>query len=195
MKILRRQPPGMLCRRREDFMKKMYAILAAVILTLAALVIFVVIDNNKKNAPKESTTVSTEAESETESTTEKETETTESTEATSSILPSLSFTSAEYFQAAKVVEVTGKDTLTLEYYDTEKEEAKLLDDVRQFDFTPFSSTGEIDDEYHVFSFTYIYNVVDGQYYAASVKDIEAGDMILDLHDYSGHYYILIYKQG
>ena len=173
-------------------MKKMYAILAVLFIALAALIIYVFVDDQKKSRDADAASSQASAD---ESVPEGNTKKTSETEEENDILPSLPFTTALSFQAAKVKDVPGERLLVLEYYDTEDEEAKLVEDeqVKNFDFTPFKTTGEVDDDYLVYSFCYIYEVSEGQLHNAVYEDIEAGDMVLLLQDYSKHYYLLIYK--
>ena len=91
--------------------------------------------------------------------------------------------------------VPGDSLLSLEMYDTDKDGAKSVEDdqVRSFDFSSFKPTGEVDEEYYVYSFVHIYHVENGDFHKATYQDIEEGEMLLLLQDYSNHYYILIYK--
>ncbi len=171
-------------------MKRMYAILAVLFIAIAALIIFVFADDQRKTREAEATaTHASSDETEPEDGSRKASQGDRSED----ILPSLPFETVLSFQAAKVKEVPGKSILSLELYDTDKEGAKLLDNVRSFDFSSFTATGELDEDYYVYSFHHIYQVADGEFHKVTYQDIKVGDMLLLLQDYTNHYYILIYR--
>ena len=183
-------------------MKKMYAILLAVIGALIVLCVVVGIEScsNKKDRDSqsteaiESTTESIEESSE-ESSSEKETKQTESVEESSSVVESLSYTTAYEFSVFKIKEIKDDRVLTVELYDSDVEFDTKNFNLRTFDFSSYYPTGMVDDDYKVFSFYIIYNVVDGVYYLGNFNDLEVGDMFCYMEDASGHCYMILYKQG
>ena len=176
----------------KNNMKRMYAILAATFLAVAALVIFVFIDNANKNKP-EDTSISSEAEPSKTATRA----TKESAEESSATKASMPFTEPYSFQALKVLEVLDvehESLLKVALYDTERVEEVVSEDLRTFDISRCTDSGKTDDAFRVYSFYRIYVMQDGKFWTGAFKDIEAGDMILHLEDWSKNNYIFVYKQ-
>ena len=174
-------------------------------LVIGALIVLCVVvgvqscENKKEHKAQttESADSSTESDTASEGTTEKATESTEameSTEAASSVVESLSYTTAYEFGAYKILEIGENRVITVEYYDSDEEFDSTNFNLREFDFSSYYATGLVDYDYKVFSFYIIYNVVDGVYYLGSFDDLEVGDMFCYMEDSSGHCYMLLYKQ-
>ena len=178
-------------------MKKMYAILLAVIGALIVLCVVVGIEScsNKKERDSQTAeaTESTTEEATSESTSEKETTTTETEEQTSSIVESLSYTTAYEFSVFKIKEIKDDRVLTVELYESDEEFDTKNFNLRTFDFSSYKPTGLEDDDYKVFSFYIIYKVKDEVYYLGNFDDLHEGDMFCYMEDASGHCYMFLYE--